>query len=103
MRSLISCSRSRLRRSPRPGRHPYHAAHLLLAATEGHERAQQRLGINGIGLDPAGSTIDLDARCFHHMVDDTLRLQFPIQPEPIVSRLVARDDLDRLAGLMLDP
>jgi hypothetical protein len=55
-----------------PGRHPHHAAHLLFTAAEGHERAQQRLGINGIGLDPAGSTIDLDARRIHHMVDDTL-------------------------------
>ena len=37
------------------------------------------------------------------MVDDTFRFQFPIQPEPIVSGLVARDDLDRLPGFLLDP
>jgi hypothetical protein len=31
-----------------PGRHPHHAAHLLLAATESHQGAQQRVGINGL-------------------------------------------------------
>ena len=86
-----------------PGRHPHHAAHLLLAATESHQGAQQRVGINGVGLDPPGSTIDLDACRIHHVVDDTFRFQFPIQPEPIVSGLVARDDLDRLPGFLLDP
>jgi hypothetical protein len=86
-----------------PGRHPHHAAHLSLAATESHQGAQQRVGINGVGLDPPGSTINLDACRIHHIVDDTFRFQFPIQPEPIVSGLVARDDLDRLPGFLLDP
>lgn len=49
------------------------------------------LPIDAIGLGAALAPVDFDARRVHHVVLDTHATQLPVQPEPVVSRLVTAE------------
>ena len=53
-----------------------------------HQRAQQELAIDAVGLRPPRALLNRNAGRIEHMVDDPRRRQQPVQPEPVVARLV---------------
>src|ERR1700694_3782873 len=70
-----------------------HAPYFRVAAQIGHERAQQLCHVDVVGLGPSRSPIHLNARRIDDVVADTVRLKEAMQPEPVITGLVARDDL----------
>ena len=90
--SLISRPRSRLARrasSCSGARHPHDPHHPRLAAQIRHQRAQHLLAVDPVGLRPPRPLIHRNARRVEHVVRDPGRHQQPMQPKPVVARLVA--------------
>jgi hypothetical protein len=76
-------------------RHVHHAADLALAAAERHQRAQQALDVDPVGLGPPRLAVDQDAGRIDHVVVDAALAQKPVQPEAVKPRLVAAHDPHR--------
>src|SRR3954451_3327175 len=81
----------------RPRRHAHGRPDARLAAVVRHQRPQQRLGVDPVGLGPPGAAVDLEAGGTDDQVGDAGRDQHAVEPEPVVAGLVARGDGDRLA------
>src|SRR6516165_4044655 len=67
------------------------------------QRANQPIGIDPIRLRPPRSAVHLQARRVQYMVVNAVGLQHPMQPEPVVTCLVARHYFDRPAELPAYP
>jgi hypothetical protein len=75
-------------------RHAHHAAGVRFAAQMAAERALHPLDVDPVGLGGLRSPIYQQARGIKDMIVHPMRFQEIVQPEPVVTRLVARDRLD---------
>jgi len=82
-------------------RHMNHSADLPLTTGERHQRAQQTYDIEPIGLGTPGAPIHQEARCVEDRILDPMFAKQAVQPEAIVTSLIAGDDANRLAELGL--
>jgi hypothetical protein len=80
-------------------RHTHHAANLSISGQPGGEHAKHALGIEPVGLGPAGAALHQDAGRLEHVGSDAVHRQRSVQPEPVPARLEATDHLRRLAQL----
>jgi len=76
-----------------------HAADSRLAPQIGKKRAHQLLQIDPVGLRAPCATAHLDARRIDLVTDHPLAGQPTMQPVPVQTGLVARQDPNRLAAL----
>jgi hypothetical protein len=71
----------------------HHVARGPIAATPRDQRPEQHRRVEPIGLGAPCPAVDLQAAGVHHPAGDPLGREAALQPEPVVARLVADDDL----------
>jgi hypothetical protein len=75
-------------------RHAHDAAGLRLAAVQSHQHAHQTLGVCAVCLHVAAAPADLDTRRIDDLIADAMGVQQSMQPEAVISSLIAGVDLD---------
>jgi hypothetical protein len=75
-------------------RNAHYTAGIRFATQMAAERALHPLDVDPVGLGGLRSTVHQQARGIKDMIVHPMRLQEMVQPEPVVTRLVARDRLN---------
>src|SRR5271165_2128643 len=104
MRSLSSVPRSRVRRrrsSSFRARRANHGTDPPLAASPGHQRPQQRLAVDRIGLGPPMPPVDRDRSRVDDVALDPVGEQQAMNPKPVQSRFLNDDRFDLYAVALL--
>ena len=86
-----------------PAGRAYHRADAALAPTPSHQRAQQGLNVDGIGLAPTLAAVDGDRGGDDDMARDAMGDEQPVQPKAVEPGLLHGDDRNRRTGPLLDP
>jgi hypothetical protein len=104
MRSRSSIARSRDTRRAvllTPAWRHCHGADPRLAALPGHQRAQQRLAVDRIGLGASVASRHSNRRRIDDMAFNAVGLEQAMNPETIEPDLLDRYNLDRRCGASL--
>ena len=80
-------------------RHTHHAANLPISGQPGGEHAKHALGVEPVGLGPAGAAVHQDAGRLEHLGSDAVHRQRSVQPEPVPGPPRSNTHLHRLAQL----
>jgi hypothetical protein len=83
--------------------HLHQAPYAAVTSCVRNERTQQRVSIDTVGFHPTSPAIDLQAGRFDDNVLDAGRPKVPMQPEAVISGLIARSNLDLRAGPLFFP
>jgi len=70
-----------------------HGAHLTLPSRPGHERAHEKVAVDGVRLGPAVAQVHRDRGGIHNMARDPLSQQQAVEPEAVKPRFL--DNRDR--------